>query len=784
MLTREVEGTMVKCGSYWTDTEFGPLRLKLVSTEGLAPPEERPHTAHSNNSLQVPVSSSKRMVYSAGASIQFRRHDQYHTKRSEIVKRTFELTHTGYSEAKPRKIVHFQYLEWPDLNVPDDPRGILGLMKQADEAAREIQKEEGDLKGIKRRRKGAVCTTEIDEKTGVAKLAAGSNSPVLLHCSAGVGRTGGFIVVDAVLDAMRMELRAKFRAEKEMARAEQERRRSDGMDLDVEQPKTVPVPISSGVRPSSSTQSASNQHLVVHVPLATPMGMEVDHSNSDGTAEETSPSPPPPDLHEFNKAGTIRWAENVRDETGVAGESLPEGHAQSREQADKALYPSGSSSRTGSNSELTVLKSGSNGNSSSSSANGDRTSGSGGVYLTTTSLATSVSGASTTSSIANGSKEKVNIEEGVEGEGCDFGMAARSKEDGISSRSSSQPLSQEHEQNVSSLSSFGSSEGGSPSRSMSPPDEVSRTDRPPLQLLHPLLIPKIVEPEAGDASSGAQTIEAMSTTETTAGRSAGGFDYKEPRPLHEDYTPPLLSTFEEPIWEVVQDMREQRMSLCQSLRQYVFVHAAVIEGSLMVLDEERGLAGGIPAWTGSKNNGVEKTDDDDAEMTRMRTTPEIDKESLMFMFATPPPVSSSESGASTPSIYSATNIGHPSPQPSRSPSRSRSRSTSSRRRRPYQRHHHHPPPHSKPTPAFLYSNDTVVPSFASPSYNYGFSIGKRPSSPTELPKENKKGEVMLSKKPSMERKRRNMGGEGDGIVRATSSGAIAASGIGDYALER
>jgi hypothetical protein len=147
------------------------------------------------------------------------------------------------------------------------------------------------------------------------------------------------------------------------------------------------------------------------------MGMEVDHSNSEGTAEEASPSPPPPDLHKFNKAGTIRWAENVRDETGVAGESFPEGQAQSQE---PALYPSGSSSRTGSNPELTVLKPGSNGNSSSSSANGDRTSrssGSGGVYLTTTSLATSVSGASTASSIAGGSKEKVNIEEGVEGEG-------------------------------------------------------------------------------------------------------------------------------------------------------------------------------------------------------------------------------------------------------------------------------------------------------------------------------------------------------------------------------
>jgi hypothetical protein len=34
-------------------------------------------------------------------------------------------------------------------------------------------------------------------------------------------------------------------------------------------------------------------------------------------------------------------------------------------------------------------------------------------------------------------------------------------------------------------------------------------------------------------------------------------------------------------------MREQRMSLCQSLRQYVFVHAAVIEGVLMIVDDER-----------------------------------------------------------------------------------------------------------------------------------------------------------------------------------------------------
>jgi hypothetical protein len=29
------------------------------------------------------------------------------------------------------------------------------------------------------------------------------------------------------------------------------------------------------------------------------------------------------------------------------------------------------------------------------------------------------------------------------------------------------------------------------------------------------------------------------------------------------------------------------MSLCQSFRQYFFVHSAIIEGSLMIVDQER-----------------------------------------------------------------------------------------------------------------------------------------------------------------------------------------------------
>ena len=45
----------------------------------------------------------------------------------------------------------------------------------------------------------------------------------------------------------------------------------------------------------------------------------------------------------------------------------------------------------------------------------------------------------------------------------------------------------------------------------------------------------------------------------------------------------------------MEDMHEQQMSLCQSLRQYVFVHRAIIEGALMIVDEEKWRgAGSVP----------------------------------------------------------------------------------------------------------------------------------------------------------------------------------------------
>ena len=41
MLTREVESTLVKCGNYWSEPAYGPLRLRLLSTTDTPERERR-----------------------------------------------------------------------------------------------------------------------------------------------------------------------------------------------------------------------------------------------------------------------------------------------------------------------------------------------------------------------------------------------------------------------------------------------------------------------------------------------------------------------------------------------------------------------------------------------------------------------------------------------------------------------------------------------------------------------------------------------------------------------
>jgi len=82
--------------------------------------------------------------------------------------RTFHMSRYGFSEK--REVRQFQFTAWPDHGIPDHPMPLLMFMRRV----------------------------------------KASNPPdagsVIVHCSGGVGRTGVFIVIDAMLERIEHEM--------------------------------------------------------------------------------------------------------------------------------------------------------------------------------------------------------------------------------------------------------------------------------------------------------------------------------------------------------------------------------------------------------------------------------------------------------------------------------------------------------------------------------------------------------------------------------------------------
>ncbi|XP_056655174.1 tyrosine-protein phosphatase non-receptor type 6 isoform X3 [Monodelphis domestica] len=67
-----------------------------------------------------------------------------------------------------RKIWHYQYLSWPDHGVPSEPGGVLSFLDQINQCQESLH----------------------------------NAGPIIVHCSAGIGRTGTIIVIDMIMEAI------------------------------------------------------------------------------------------------------------------------------------------------------------------------------------------------------------------------------------------------------------------------------------------------------------------------------------------------------------------------------------------------------------------------------------------------------------------------------------------------------------------------------------------------------------------------------------------------------
>ncbi|CDR49491.1 hypothetical protein NBRC10512_000715 [Rhodotorula toruloides] len=273
MLTNLQEGGRDKCGRYWASEHEGEWDIQL---EGDLEREEvdRLKALKAKGGMESTGGSlgqggAKSPV--AGGGGFFSVFDAKEAKKEEekakpknfeeatlrstiTVRRRRQSRNSSSSSTPPppRKIRHIQYRAWPDFDIPAEPADVVSLVNEVDAAQRAYMQETG---------------WDPEEHGGL-------EPPILAHCSAGVGRTGVFIMVSSLL--------AKLRQDHEAAMRDSGARTDDGMDID---PPSAAAPPS---RPPLAERLSDPETSLLSTGLSL--------SSLNGPAHSPSPTPMHPSL--------------------------------------------------------------------------------------------------------------------------------------------------------------------------------------------------------------------------------------------------------------------------------------------------------------------------------------------------------------------------------------------------------------------------------------------------------------------------------------------------------
>lgn len=190
MLTAETEGGQRKSHPYWNSGEYGPFELKSLN--------EKRVSLESSSSIQrsPPTKERQERRPSAGPrrstnpnSVAEKDKDASNppspSEKPHVIIRKLAVFHTAKPFEPMREITQLQYSSWPDFGAPAHPAHVLGLVEHCDSVVRST--------AYKARAWGATEPEPRDQR------------PVVVHCSAGCGRTGTFCTVDSVVDMVKRQ---------------------------------------------------------------------------------------------------------------------------------------------------------------------------------------------------------------------------------------------------------------------------------------------------------------------------------------------------------------------------------------------------------------------------------------------------------------------------------------------------------------------------------------------------------------------------------------------------
>jgi len=249
MLTAESEGGQLKCHPYWKSSDFGVIRLRVLSEKKVSLDVDKHRSdstaAPSNAQMPSAADNSEGPTQDAGSAGRRRANTVTASQGSNsssqtatggespyVIIRKFALTHTAHPFSPIREITQLHYPSWPDFGAPAQPSHLLALVELANVMQRAALPTDvseafaasarfntnGNIDrtgGLARKPPKAMSDQALPLSWHDAPVPKENVRPMLVHCSAGCGRTGAFCTVDSVIDMLkRQRLRTVQRANK------------------------------------------------------------------------------------------------------------------------------------------------------------------------------------------------------------------------------------------------------------------------------------------------------------------------------------------------------------------------------------------------------------------------------------------------------------------------------------------------------------------------------------------------------------------------------------------
>ncbi|KAJ1338314.1 tyrosine-protein phosphatase 2/3 [Microdochium nivale] len=214
MLTAETEGGQLKCHPYWKERDFGLLKLKPLSEKKVSLDIDR-HRSSSAAQRSSAMSSGEASRRRANTTTQLDSAPtpaavQSQTDAPYVVIRKFALVHSAHPFAPVREITHLHYPSWPDFGAPAQPSHLLALVELANVMQRAALPVETHTISSNFAADQSNALGWYDEP-----VSEDGTRPILVHCSAGCGRTGAFCTVDSVIDMLKRQHQASLNSAKQ-----------------------------------------------------------------------------------------------------------------------------------------------------------------------------------------------------------------------------------------------------------------------------------------------------------------------------------------------------------------------------------------------------------------------------------------------------------------------------------------------------------------------------------------------------------------------------------------